>query len=353
MSDEPILTVERVGHSYGTTRILGDVSFELGVGELLAVLGASGSGKSTLLRAIAGFVCATEGRITLGGQTLSQAGRELIPAERRGVGLVFQDYALFPHMSVAENIAYGLRDRAERPGRVRELLQLVDLEGYEERRPNSLSGGQKQRVAIARALAPRPSILLLDEPFANLDGAIRMEVGHGVRDLLRKAGAAGILVTHDRNEAMGLADRVAVLGGERAHPHAEPASLLQLDEPENLFLRPSSIEVASLTGSVFCVRGRADGKEAVTALGAIELHAPLSGDVDILLRSHQLSWEGGSGEDTARDCQFAGPGYRVLVETAAGSVWVDHSERVESGTSGSVRVIGPGMGVVAGGRLSR
>ena len=345
MSKEPILTVDRMGHSYGDDPVLHDVSFELRQGELLAVLGASGSGKSTLLRSIAGFVCASEGRIVLAERLLSDAGREHIPAEGRGVGLVFQDYALFPHMSVSQNIAYGLDGSVNKSERVTELLAMVNLEGLGERLPNTLSGGQKQRVALARALAPKPSILLLDEPFANLDGPIRIEVGLAVRDLLRKTGAAGVLVTHDRVEAMALADRVAVLGGGHVGDNGNSASLLQLDTPEALYLRPASAEVASLTGFVFPIEATASGTMAMTPLGEVELQEPHEGRVELLVRRHQLSFQVGIGAEGAMDCQFSGPGYRVLVDSTCGPVWIDHPERVEPGASGKVVIKGPCMAV--------
>ena len=204
MSELPILKLEEVGHAYGAESVLTGVSVSLQAGEFLAILGASGCGKSTLLRAIAGFVCARYGKVSLGDALVSDNGRELLPAEKRPVGLVFQDYALFPHMTVAKNIAFGIHKASDRLSRVESLLELVDLKGFGDRMPNSLSGGQKQRVALARALAPRPKLLLLDEPFANLDGPIRMEVGHSIKQILRRAGAAGILVTHDRSEALGL-----------------------------------------------------------------------------------------------------------------------------------------------------
>ena len=348
MSKEPLLKVEGVGHSYGTTRVLSDVSFDLKEGELLAVLGASGSGKSTLLRSIAGFVCASEGTLRLGERLLSEEGVERVPAEQRGVGLVFQDYALFPHMTVAENVAYGIAHENNKAQRVTELLDLVNLGGFEQRKPNSLSGGQKQRVALARALAPRPKVLLLDEPFANLDGPIRLEVGHAVREILRKTGAAGVLVTHDRVEAMALADRVAVFGKSGSQGESDTARLLQLDTPEKLYERPICAEVARLTGFVFTVDADSDGSIATTALGDVELLSEIGGPVQLLLRRHQVLFEEGSGSASVLDCRFVGPGYRILVDSTVGAVWVDHSVSLASGTAGTVRLTGPCMAVKRG-----
>ncbi len=341
MSETPILSVENLGHSYGTDPVLSGVSFSLEAGEFLAVLGASGCGKSTLLRAIAGFVCAREGRITLGNQVVSENGVETIRAEKRGVGLVFQDYALFPHMSVADNIAFGIHRSSDRSHRVEELLELVDLSGYGGRSPNSLSGGQKQRVALARALAPKPQLLLLDEPFANLDGPIRMEVGHSIKGILRRAGAAGILVTHDRSEAMGLSDRVAVLG-RGGDVSSGPAQLLQLDAPHRLFFEPVSETVAHLTGHAIVVDAQADGLRADTHFGPVELRAPATGEIAVMIRGHQLGFEPSeSGAVVVVDSQFVGPGYRLLVNTPIGPQWLEHGSAQRTGTNGCITVDGP------------
>jgi len=341
MSDPAILTVENVGHDYGAEPVLQGVSFALEPGELLAVLGASGCGKSTLLRAIAGFVCARQGRIVVGDQVVSEYGQERIRAENRAVGLVFQDYALFPHMTVGENIGFGIHMEADAATRVKDLLALVDLDGFESRYPTSLSGGQKQRVALARALAPRPRLLLLDEPFANLDGPIRMDVGHSIRRILRTAGAAGILVTHDRSEALGLADRVAVLGRPNQTSQG-PAELLQIDVPSQLFHHPRSRRVAQLTGQAIFVEGRASGESAHTLFGTVSLHEPAEGTVDLMVRGHQLRFsEAVDGEVHVLDCQFNGPGYRILVDTAVGRLWISHPVLCSLGVQGTIGLRGP------------
>jgi iron(III) transport system ATP-binding protein len=346
MSDQPVLKVENVGHAYGRTPVLQGVSFDLYPGELLAVLGASGSGKSTLLRALAGFVCATGGRVVLEGRLLSECGNEHVPAEQRGVGLVFQDYALFPHMTVADNVAYGIHRSPDKAKRVAELLGLVGLEELGPRLPTSLSGGQKQRVALARALAPRPKVLLLDEPFANLDGPIRMEVGHAVRSILRQAGAAGILVTHDHKEAMALADRVAVLG-PRAHASSEePSELLQIDTPVRLYEQPASRVVAELTGFVLSLTGDGQGGTVDTVFGSIALWEEHLGPIEVLVRRHQLSFEvEAAGTVEVVDGRYVGPGYQLCLETKAGECWVDHALNLPLGTRGIMRLRGPCMAV--------
>jgi iron(III) transport system ATP-binding protein len=346
MSDQPVLKVENVGHAYGDVPVLHGVSFDLYPGELVAVLGASGSGKSTLLRALAGFVCARGGRILLEDRLLSQDGVEHVPAEKRGVGLVFQDYALFPHMTVADNVAYGIHRSPDKVQRVAELLDLVGLGGLGSRLPTSLSGGQKQRVALARALAPRPKVLLLDEPFANLDGPIRMEVGHAVRSILRQAGAAGILVTHDHKEALALADRVAVLGPRPTKSAEQPAELLQIDTPVRLYERPSSRVVAELTGFVLSLHGDAEGRAVETVFGSIRLLEEYQGPVEVLVRQHQLAFvEDDDGSVSVVDARYVGPGYQICLETKAGECWVDHATNLPLTTRGRVQLRGPCMAV--------
>ena len=210
MTPDVALDIQDVTKRFGATTALGSVRLQVRSGEFLTLLGPSGSGKTTLLRLIVGFEIPTSGTILLGGRDISH----LTPADR-SAGMVFQQYALFQHMTVAQNIAYGLRVRrwkrdAQR-SRVTELLELVQLAGYEERYPRQLSGGQQQRVALARALAPGPAIVLLDEPFSNLDADLRERVRSEVRTILRMAGASTIFVTHDQEEAFDIADRIAVM----------------------------------------------------------------------------------------------------------------------------------------------
>jgi iron(III) transport system ATP-binding protein len=226
----------------GATRRIGDhdvvdhVSFEVAEGELLAVVGPSGCGKSTLLRIVAGLDDAATGRVVLAGVDVTA-----LPPERRRIGLVFQDHALFPHRSVAQNISFGLRhlDRRTRNARVDELLELVRLPGVGKRYPHELSGGEQQRIALARALAPDPAVVLLDEPFANLDPSLRDDVRSDVVAVLRQRNAAAVLVTHDREEALGLGDRVAVMSAGR---------VLQIDRPVEVYERPADRFVAEFLG---------------------------------------------------------------------------------------------------------
>ena len=228
-----------VGKSFTDVRALHEVSLQLTDGEFLAVLGPSGCGKTTLLRCMAGFERIDSGRIALGGRAVALPGIHL-PPHRRQVAVVPQEGALFPHLSVAENVGFGLtgRDR-RRSQRVQECLELVGLSGLGARMPHELSGGQQQRVALARALAPRPPLVLLDEPFSALDASLRVELRRDVRAALREAGATAILVTHDQGEALSMADRVAVM---------RDGEIRQVGTPEEVYLHPVDAWVASFVG---------------------------------------------------------------------------------------------------------
>ena len=226
--------------SYGSTEVLKGVSLDLEPGEFIALLGPSGSGKTSLLNIIAGLVHADSGRLVLDGEDFTG-----IPARKRRFGMVFQSYALFRHMTVRDNIAFGLRvlPRSERPsreamlGKTNELLELIGLPDLADRFPGQLSGGQRQRVAMARALAINPRVLLMDEPFSALDAHIRAGLRQQVRDIQHQAGVAAIMVTHDQAEATALADRIAVM---------EHGRIVQFDTPEALHASPSTLAVAGL-----------------------------------------------------------------------------------------------------------
>ncbi len=258
-----------LGKSYGGVRAVQSVSFDLRRGELLALLGPSGCGKTTVLRLIAGLERPDDGAIHLGERLVSGPG-VFVPAHRRRVGLVFQDYALFPHMVVEKNIAYGLAGRDDRRQRVAEMLALVGLDGLGGRYPHALSGGQQQRVALARALAPQPDIVLLDEPFSNLDMALRRQVREDVQRILRELGVSAILVTHDQAEAMALADRIVVMNNGR---------VMQIGAPLEVYRRPANTFVASFIGNppMNLLAGTVDLRRGVLRLGgqepAIDLRA--------------------------------------------------------------------------------
>lgn len=279
------ITVTGVSVSYDGPAVLDDVDVTVRAGSHLALLGPSGCGKTTLLRAIAGLEPLTSGEIKLGDEVVSGNGHHRSP-ERRRVGMVFQDWALFPHMSVAGNVGYGLA-RAERGStRVDEVLEMVGLAGLGSRAPHTLSGGQQQRVALARALAPRPTVLLLDEPFSNLDSALRVEVRTEVHRLLTELDVTTVFVTHDQDEAFILGDHVAVMSEGR---------IRQLGTPTELYARPVDPWVAQFVGEANLIVGIASGRVATTAVGQVPLSTDHMGTVDVLLRPEDLSIESGDG----------------------------------------------------------
>jgi iron(III) transport system ATP-binding protein len=279
----PALRVRGLEKRYGETEVLRGLDLDAARGEFLALLGPSGCGKTTALRLIAGFERPEAGSIEIGGDLVSDAaapGGRWVPPEGRRVGMVFQDYALFPHLSAARNVAFGLpRHIPDREARVASALATVGLAGLGARTPDQLSGGQQQRVALARALAPGPEIILLDEPFSNLDADLRASVREDVRQILRDAGATAVLVTHDQEEALSIADRVAVMLNGR---------IIQVGPPEELYHRPATRAIAEFIGDVQFLPGHASGRRAQTVLGEIPLHGALEGPVDVMLRPEML-----------------------------------------------------------------
>jgi putative spermidine/putrescine transport system ATP-binding protein len=269
------LLLDRVTRTYpGAGRPAVDaLSLEVGAGELLALVGASGSGKSTTLRAVAGYEYPDAGRVLL--RTADGAERDItrVPPERRGFGMVFQHYALFPHLSVEDNVAFGLEARgvrrAERRARAREALAGVGLAGAGPRPVQALSGGEQQRVALARALVIEPGVLLLDEPLSNLDPALRASTRAELRRLLTERRVTALFVTHDQEDAFAVADRVAILRGGR---------LLQAGTPEALYDRPASRAVAEFIGHAALVPARADGGDALVTLGGVAQRQPAAVD---------------------------------------------------------------------------
>lgn len=223
----------------GKSFALKDVSFHLNEGDVCALVGESGSGKTTLVRLIAGLETPDAGVITLNGKEVSSL-RNFVSPEKRKVGLVFQEYALFPHMTLFKNVLYGISKQKNKKERAEEVLELVGLGGMKDRYPHQLSGGQQQRVALARALAPNPSLLILDEPFSNLDAMLRMQLRNEIFEIVKTTGVTAIFVTHDTQDALAVADEILILqGGE----------LIQKDEAANLYTKPNSIYVASLFGN--------------------------------------------------------------------------------------------------------
>lgn len=255
MSEASPVKVEGLTHAYGETAVFTDVSLAVGPGEVLAVLGASGSGKSTLLRAVAGFVAPLRGRVVIAGREVCVDGVERVRAEDRRVGMMFQDYALFPHYSVARNVAYGIHRQPDRDARVAQLLGWVGLGDLAARMPAELSGGQQQRVGVARALAGSPSILLLDEPFGSLDPLTRQRLQDSLVRIRHEVGLTAVFVTHDMVEALLLGDRIAVLNAGR---------LVQVGTPRELLTSPADDYVRQLMATP---RRQAEVVDALMASG--------------------------------------------------------------------------------------
>jgi iron(III) transport system ATP-binding protein len=268
---------------------------------MLALLGPSGSGKTTLLRLIAGFERPDQGEISIGGRTVVDVARSVwVPAEDRGVGMVFQDYALFPHLTVAQNVEFGLRNsnRAARRARVEELLKLTEMSHCPNRYPHELSGGQQQRVALARALAPSPGVVLLDEPFNGLDPDLRPQMRREVAQILRHLGTAAILVTHDQEEALGMADYIGVIrNGE----------LQQLGTPEDIYYSPTTTFVASFVGHADFIPGRVCGSIVETEVGTFPCPTDLpSGPVKVMIRHEAVNTKQGGILATVEEREFLG-----------------------------------------------
>ena len=287
------LVLESVSQAYGAKQIIADLSFTLPEGSIGCLLGPSGCGKTTALRCISGFEAIQTGSIHIGGEMVSQAGW-MLPAEKRRIGMVFQDYALFPHLTVGGNVGFGLRNESPsaRAARVDELLDLVGLAGHARHFPHQLSGGQQQRVALARALAPRPRLILMDEPFSNLDVELRERLSLEVRDILKREATTALIVTHDQHEAFSLADWVGVMHEGRIQQWASPYDLYH--EPAYRFVADFVGQGALLTGEVIT------DHQVEIELGVLNGHIPVECDasgceecvrnchVDVLLRPDDI-----------------------------------------------------------------
>lgn len=290
---------------FGAVTALDGFDLDVAGGSTLSLLGPSGCGKTTALRVIAGFEEPDAGRVAIGGRVVV-GPKTAVPPERRRVGMVFQDYALFPHMSVARNVAYGL-DSADR---VDEVLHLVGLDGLGDRMPHELSGGEQQRVALARALAPRPDVILLDEPFSNLDATLRVRMRRDVRRILMLAGATTIFVTHDQEEALAMADHVAVM---------REGKVVQEGSPKELYERPADKWVAGFVGESEFLRGEAAPGRVDTPLGAFPHFGRARGPVEVMVRPEWIHLEpADDGSASVVDQEFYGHDQLVLIEFANG-----------------------------------
>jgi putrescine transport system ATP-binding protein len=322
------LSIESLTVRYGPAVALDALDLGIERGELFVLLGGSGSGKTTLLRTLGGFITPTAGRVTLGGRDITG-----LPPHRRPVNTMFQSYALFPHMSVAANVGFGLRrqgvPRAEAAHRVAELLSLVSLTEFAGRRPDALSGGQRQRVALARSLAPRPDLLLLDEPLSALDRGLREQTRAELVRLQRQLGATFVLVTHDQEEALAMATRIGLLHQGR---------LAQVGTPAEIYEHPASRFVAAFMGAanILPARRRAPGLlDLPTIQAAATLDAPATGELHIVLRPERLR--------LSAPCE-TGPNQALgeIVETAYRGMVLDHRVRIGETTLLVTQPLGDG-----------
>ena len=305
----PVLQIKDASKSFDALQVLIDVDLVGPPGSLFALLGASGSGKTTLLRAIAGFERLEAGEILLGGQVVDGSGTFVTP-ERRRVGYVPQDGSLFPHLSVEANVLFGLPRSQRASAKAEELLSKVGLSGFGSRRATELSGGQRQRVAIARALAMDPALILLDEPFSALDASLRSAVRDQVLGALHDYGATVVLVTHDQDEAMSVADRVAVLRAGR---------IVQEAAPDVLYRHPVDIELARFVGEATVLRGVKRGTHAISGLGPVPISRPEEvpdGEVDLLLRPEQLGLGPATGEHSFTVLRHRYHGHEAMTHVA-------------------------------------
>lgn len=309
---EPIIRFVNVNKSYeGNVKAVDNISFEVSGGTLLALLGSSGCGKTTTLRLIAGLERPDTGEIWLNGNLVAGPNTWVEP-EKRQVGMVFQDYALFPHMSVESNVAFAIPNlpRREKRERIMEMLRLVGLAEHSKRFPHQLSGGQQQRVALARAMAANPTVVLLDEPFSNLDAALRQSTRTEVRNILKKAAATTVFVTHDQEEALSIADEIAVI---------KAGEMLQIGSPRRVYMRPAVRAVADFIGGANFVPGTAHGDHVTTIFGELPLLDAVQGEVDVMLRPEQLQLQPhAEAPYTIKTLQFLGHGQLVDIHVENG-----------------------------------
>jgi iron(III) transport system ATP-binding protein len=337
----PVLELDGVSKAYGAVLATRDLHLTASPGELMTVIGPSGCGKSTLLRLVAGLERPTTGTIAIAGDLVAGPGR-WVPPERRRVGLVFQDHALFPHLDVARNVAFGLDrlPKAERRSRVGEVLDLVRLGGMASRYPHELSGGEQQRVALARALAPRPAVVLLDEPFSSLDETLRAQVRADTVAVLRATGTTAVLVTHDQTEALSVGDRVVVMNR---------GAIEQSDSPVAVFESPATRFVASFMGDAVFLPAHVHDGLLTSEIGVVSAVAGWTGsdaDVEVVLRPHEVAITpraDGIGEvvDVEYHGAFVLHTVRLSSERLVQS-WQPHSVRHPVGTRVEVSVV-PGI----------
>jgi ABC-type Fe3+/spermidine/putrescine transport system ATPase subunit len=355
MEMEPMIAIRGLRVAYRDNEVLKGIDLNVDQGQFVALLGASGCGKTTLLRTISGFTQAKAGSIDVQGRDVLAE-----PPERRDMAMVFQSYALWSHMNVMQNIGYGLKlrrvPREQIKARVLALLDMLDLQGFENRPVAELSGGQRQRVALGRALAVEPKILLLDEPLSNLDARIRLQMRHEIRSIQKRLNLTAILVTHDREEAMVMADRVVVLDQGR---------VAQVGTPEEVFQRPASPYVASFMGAeniVDCDALRDGDSVALSVPNAsqarvrgVHMAGDAEGPVQVHFRSERatLYLEGAPAVDALKlpgritQSSYLGGGYRCTVHTDSGQFFIDHPTSLSSGSAVTVCIPADALHVYA------
>lgn len=330
------LSIQNLTCQYETQTVLESLSLEVEHGEIVCLLGASGCGKTTLLKAIAGLLPLASGVMSLNGLTIDD-GQLWLPPEQRNIGMIFQDYALFPHLTVAENVAFGLRDAspAQRQSKVTEMLDLVHLSGLSDRYPHQLSGGQQQRVAIARSLAYKPDLLLLDEPFSNIDTQVRHDLIAEIRKIFKKQGVTAIFVTHSREEAFAFADKMAVM---------QHGVIEQYGTASQLYFHPSSKFVADfLGGGSYLPATRVSDSQYQTEFGVLEATAQQmishGGRCELLLRPQQIRIHSDADSQvTVLEQQFMGDHCRYVIETQGAKLLATSSQAIQIGEKVAVSI---------------
>ena len=342
---QPLLSIRNITKRFARnlSPVVEDLSFEVHTGEIFALLGPSGCGKTTTLRLIAGFERADAGEICVDGQCFEGAKTHL-PPETRGVGIVFQEYALFPHLNVSQNVAFGLKKLPAnlRDERVMTVLEMVGMTPLKDRKPHQLSGGQQQRVALARSIAPSPKLILLDEPFSNLDAGMRHSTREEIRALLKNAGMSAVFVTHDQEEALCFADRLAVM---------QEGHIEQIGEPETVYHPPQTPFVADFLGATNLITGEAEGNCAETPLGKFRIAPSARGKVLLSIRPEHLvmvqpetaGYSNGVGEIVMREFKGHDLTYRVKIGTKDYVVQTDYCCPLQVGAQVTLQAVEPAV----------
>ena len=342
---QPLLSIRNITKRFARNLapVVEDLSFEVSTGEIFALLGPSGCGKTTTLRLIAGFERADAGEICVDGQCFEGAKTHL-PPEARDIGIVFQEYALFPHLNVSQNVAFGLKKIPAklRDERVMTVLEMVGMTPLKDRKPHELSGGQQQRVALARSIAPSPKLILLDEPFSNLDAGMRHSTREEIRVLLKDAAMSAVFVTHDQEEALCFADRLAVMQDGRIE---------QIGIPETVYHRPQTPFVADFLGATNLIDGEAQGNCAETPLGKFRIAPSARGKVLLSIRPEHLvmiqpdgtDQNNGVGEIVMRDFKGHDLTYRVKIGTRNYVVQTDYCCPLQVGARVTLQAVEPAV----------